>query len=150
MSLHRVTHVRAILPPLSHQCTTYTIPPRLITPTHRRPIIIISLTKLTNLSHTTVSYGQPETSESPPEEADLQPTNPLPLIIRATNGKSKEKRAAKVKLSTIVQPDELDAFYGRYAEVCKGGMTALKPRDRTKRKAKARKKKTTTATTPTA
>jgi len=35
----------------------------------------------------------------------------------------------------------LEAFYGRYAEVCKTGMGLLKPRDRTKRKAKAKKKK---------
>jgi signal recognition particle subunit SRP14 len=41
----------------------------------------------------------------------------------------------------VVQPDELDAFYARYAEVCKAGMAALKPRDRTKRKAKAKKRK---------
>jgi signal recognition particle subunit SRP14 len=46
-----------------------------------------------------------------------------------------------VKLSTVVQPGEIEAFYARYAEVCKAGMSALKPRDRTKRKAKARKKK---------
>ncbi|KAL2024791.1 hypothetical protein VTK56DRAFT_5612 [Thermocarpiscus australiensis] len=72
---------------------------------------------------------------------DLHPAQPLPVIIRATNGKSKAHRASKVKLSTVVNPDDLDAFYARYAEVCKAGMTALKPRDRTKRKAKARKKK---------
>ncbi|KXX78539.1 Signal recognition particle subunit srp14 [Madurella mycetomatis] len=73
--------------------------------------------------------------------ADLAPAHPLPVLVRATNGKSKERRASKVKLSTVVQPDELEAFYARYADVCKAGMAALKPRDRTKRKAKARKKK---------
>ncbi|EGS19402.1 uncharacterized protein CTHT_0048610 [Thermochaetoides thermophila DSM 1495] len=43
---------------------------------------------------------------------------PAPILIRATNGKSKaaRKRGKKVKLSTVVQPDELEAFYGRYAE----------------------------------
>lgn len=73
--------------------------------------------------------------------ADLHPAQPLPILIRATNGKGKEDRAAKVKLSTVVQPDELEAFYSRYAEACKAGMAALKPRDRTKRKAKAKKRK---------
>lgn len=73
--------------------------------------------------------------------ADLQTDTPLPLLIRASNGKSKDKRSEKVKLSTLVEPDALDAFYARYAEVCKGGMAALKPRDRTKRKGKAKKKK---------
>ncbi|PNS17505.1 hypothetical protein CAC42_8048 [Sphaceloma murrayae] len=71
---------------------------------------------------------------------DTHPPNPLPLIIRATDGKStinkveKKKSKSKVKLSAVVQPDDLDAFYTRYAEVCKTGMTALKKRDRSKRK----------------
>ena len=73
--------------------------------------------------------------------ADLHPDTALPILIRVTNGKSKEHRGDKVKLSTVVQSDALDAFYARYAEVCRGGMTSLKPRDRSKRKAKARKKK---------
>lgn len=41
----------------------------------------------------------------------------------------------------MVEPNDLDVFYGRYAEVCRGGMTSLKPRDRNKKKASARKKK---------
>lgn len=63
------------------------------------------------------------------------------MLVRATDGKSKEHRAAKVKLSTVVDPADLDAFYARYAEVCKAGMAGLKPRDRTKRKAKAKKRR---------
>lgn len=90
-----------------------------------------------------LSYNQdipkPTAGNSMP---DLNPPQPLPVLIRATNGKSKEKRAKKVKLSTVVNPDDLDAFYVRYADACKAGMTALKPRDRSKKKAKARKKKT--------
>ncbi|KAF2088478.1 signal recognition particle, SRP9/SRP14 subunit [Saccharata proteae CBS 121410] len=77
-------------------------------------------------------------------EWDLHPPNPLPIIIRATNGKSKAHRADKAKLSTIVQPDQLEAFYTRYADVCKAGMIALKKRDRSKRKTKAKKKRATT------
>ncbi|KAK0669737.1 signal recognition particle, SRP14 subunit [Cercophora samala] len=66
------------------------------------------------------------------------PLPPAPILIRATNSKSKEhrKEGKKVKLSTLVQPDDIDAFYARYADVCKAGMSGLKPRDRTKRKAK--------------
>ncbi|KAK3674498.1 hypothetical protein LTR78_005584 [Recurvomyces mirabilis] len=85
---------------------------------------------------------------------DLNPPNPLPLIIRATDGKShklgpegtkggkggRTKNADKVKLKTVVQPDDLDAFFAKYAEVCKAGMQSLKKRDRSKRK-KASKKK---------
>jgi len=90
-----------------------------------------------------VSYtpSAPSPSSAADPLADLHPAHPLPILIRATNGKGKEDRAAKIKLATVVQPDELDGFYARYAEVCKSGMAALKPRDRTKRKAKAKKRK---------
>lgn len=69
----------------------------------------------------------------------------FPVIVRATNGKSGDDRKAgrRVKLATVVQSGDLDAFYARYADVCKAGMLALKPRVRTKRKAKSKKKKTT-------
>ncbi|TQV98306.1 signal recognition particle 14kD protein domain-containing protein [Cordyceps javanica] len=69
----------------------------------------------------------------------------MPVIVRATNGKSKRAKTSKVKLSTVVQPYDLEAFYVRYAEVCKAGMVALKPRDRSKNKAKAKAKKKKTA-----
>ncbi|KAK8215633.1 signal recognition particle, SRP9/SRP14 subunit, partial [Phyllosticta paracitricarpa] len=72
---------------------------------------------------------------------DTHPPSPLPVIVRATDGKSKPRRGDKVKLSTLVQPDALDAFYARYADVCKAGMTALKPRDRSKRKTQLKKRK---------
>ncbi|KAG9249152.1 signal recognition particle 14kD protein-domain-containing protein [Calycina marina] len=72
---------------------------------------------------------------------DLNPAKPLPIIIRATNGKSKEKRAQKIKLSTIVEVAALEGFYARYAEVCKVGMSGLKKRDRSKAKEKLKAKK---------
>jgi signal recognition particle subunit SRP14 len=37
-----------------------------------------------------------------------------------------------------VKVDDLEAFYTRYADVCKAGMTGLKKRDRSKRKAKGK------------
>jgi len=65
--------------------------------------------------------------------------------VRATDGNSQSedrKKTDKIKLSTVVQPDDLEQFYTRYADVCKAGMQALKKRDRSKRKkAKAGKKK---------
>lgn len=64
-----------------------------------------------------------------------------PLIIRATDGKSKRQKGLKAKMSTIVQPNDIDNFYVRYADICKSGMAALKPRDRSKKKARAKKKK---------
>ncbi|KAK8044883.1 hypothetical protein PG993_004907 [Apiospora rasikravindrae] len=43
------------------------------------------------------------------------------------------------------RPRRAPSLFERYADVCKAGMTTLKPRDRSKRKTKAKKKKTTTA-----
>jgi signal recognition particle subunit SRP14 len=100
-----------------------------------------------------VNYSADNTSVSTPTKAandplwDLHPPNPMPIIVRATDGKSKKGRNSKekvdkIKISTIVQPDDLEKFYVRYGEICKGGMTALKKRDRSKRKKdKAKKKK---------
>jgi signal recognition particle subunit SRP14 len=72
---------------------------------------------------------------------DLHPTTPLPILIRATDGKSKKERQDKIKLSTVVEADALESFFGRYAEVCKTGMAGLKKRDRSKLKAKLKAKK---------
>lgn len=89
---------------------------------------------------------------------DSPSSTTYPVIVRATDGKGRElrkddkgyqvrKTGKKVKLSTVVDSDALDAFYARYAEICKAGMMALKPRDRTKnkRKTKGKKKKTPVA-----
>lgn len=90
-----------------------------------------------------VTYGQD--SEGTPTAtqpfSDLNPPKPLPIIIRATNGKSMEQKSKKIKLSTIVESDALDAFFARYAEVCKTGMSLLKKRDRSKAKEKLKAKK---------
>jgi signal recognition particle subunit SRP14 len=91
-----------------------------------------------------VSHGQePSKEEDALVESfpDLETTDPFPIIIRATDGKSKEKRKEKIKLSTIVESDALEGFYARYAEVCKSGMSGLKKRDRSKAKEKLKAKK---------
>jgi signal recognition particle subunit SRP14 len=46
-----------------------------------------------------------------------------------------------VKIATVVEPEELDGFYVRYAEVCRAGMDALKKRDRSKGKKRKKEKK---------
>ena len=94
---------------------------------------------------------EPTPSSSKPDTdplADLQPpVEPLPVLIRATDGKGKATRTdkgkktdrRKVKLSTVVQHEDLEGFFTKYAEVCKAGMSSgLKKRDR---KAKEKKKK---------
>ncbi|KAA8911482.1 signal recognition particle 14kD protein-domain-containing protein [Sphaerosporella brunnea] len=77
--------------------------------------------------------------------------SPRQLLIRATNGSSES--AKKIKLATVVDADELDRFFAKYAEVCKANMGSLKKRDRKKRKERMRKKGAAAATataTPTA
>lgn len=87
------------------------------------------------------------TSEAVPgdPQSDLHPTLPLPVIVRASDGETQSKDRVKnkdhVKVSTIVQPDDLEAFFTRYAEVCKASMLSLRKRDRKKRKADKGKKK---------
>lgn len=89
-----------------------------------------------------VSHGQDSEMSDAKDTNTEEQLTPSPVIVRATNGKSKRNRAEKIKLSTVVEPGDLEGFYTRYGEVCKTGMTALKPRDRSKKKAKAKKKKT--------
>jgi signal recognition particle subunit SRP14 len=78
---------------------------------------------------------------------DTHPEDTLPILIRASNNKSSKKAGTdrkdinKIVLSTVVKPDELDAFFVRYAEACKNGMSALKKRDRKKGKKDKKKKK---------
>jgi len=84
-----------------------------------------------------------EDAETTPSQLfpDLNLSHPLPLIIRATNGKSKDKREKKIKLSTVVEADALEGFFAKYAEVCKTGMSGLKKRDRSKAKERLKAKK---------
>ncbi|WPH00176.1 Hypothetical protein R9X50_00299900 [Acrodontium crateriforme] len=94
------------------------------------------------LTYKTDAAPTPEKIANNPEW-DLNIADPLPLLVRATDGKSqsqdRKKNPNKNKLSTIVQPDDIEAFYARYAEVCKAGMQSLKKRDRSKRNKKKKK-----------
>jgi signal recognition particle subunit SRP14 len=80
---------------------------------------------------------------------DLHPTLSLPIIVRASDGETQSKDRVKnkdhVKVSTLVQPENLEGFFVRYADVCKATMLSLRKRDRRKRKAadKGKKKKGT-------
>ncbi|KAI6709368.1 signal recognition particle 14kD protein [Diplocarpon mali] len=91
----------------------------------------------------TYGEGDKETPDATTDAPfpDLSPSKPLPIIIRATNGKSKENRSIKIKLSTTVEADALEGFFAKYAEVCKSGMSGLKKRDRSKAKEKLKAKK---------
>ncbi|CAL5866300.1 uncharacterized protein PFLUO_LOCUS507 [Penicillium psychrofluorescens] len=102
------------------------------------------------------SRGSVYLTQKPMTDADSSNAQPS-ILIRATDGntnapnpKSADKsgkssrvtknKSTKVKMSTIVNPGDLEFFYARYAEVCKTGMAGLKKRDRSKRKGKAKAK----------
>lgn len=86
----------------------------------------------------------PAVGETEQPFPDLQTRSPISLLVRATNGTSgfnKEKKQARIRISTIVRPEALESFFARYSDICKSGMLSLKKRDRSKRKLKAKKKK---------
>lgn len=76
------------------------------------------------------------------------------VLVRATDGRTQNAKPAgtkdskvsktqapKYKFSTIVDTADLDAFFVRYADICKAGMAGLKKRDRSaKKKGKAKSK----------
>ncbi|KAL4872348.1 signal recognition particle, SRP14 subunit [Aspergillus spectabilis] len=112
------------------------------------------LTTTSQKSRGSVYLTQTPLLHPSPESLDSSNQQQQPLIlIRASDGntnapnpkthpeikdKKTQKKETKVKLSTVVQPAELETFYARYAEVCKAGMTGLKKRDRKLKKAKAK------------
>lgn len=107
-----------------------------------------------------MAYGQDKQESSGQEVNPSLPQNPqfpdqtttttFPIIVRATNGNPKiktgnrwvkPKQSKRIKLSTVVEPEDMEGFFSKYAEICKAGMGALKKRDRSKRKKKEKKKK---------
>ncbi|PYH69872.1 signal recognition particle 14 kDa protein [Aspergillus vadensis CBS 113365] len=114
-------------------------------------------TSLTTLLNTTSqkTRGSVYLTQKPLLNTTTESASQPSILIRATDGntnapnpktaEAKKKvskagsAASKVKISTVVSPDDLEAFYARYAEVCKAGMTGLKKRDRKKGKAKGKK-----------
>jgi len=102
-----------------------------------------SLSKSTSKSNSTIFT---KTLQPPPSDlSDLTPpSHPLPILIRASNGKSNDPRhdGKHIKFATVVESDELEAFFARYAECCKAGFTALRKKVRKGKKAKKDKAKT--------
>lgn len=102
------------------------------------------------LAYETFPTPPPEKVRDDPLWDTYHPEQPVPVLVRAQNNKSTKRKDTdrenvdKIKLSTVVQPDQIDAFYTRYAEACKTGMSGLKKRDRKKGKKDKKKKKTTT------
>ncbi|GAQ39306.1 hypothetical protein AtubIFM56815_007722 [Aspergillus tubingensis] len=102
-----------------------------------RGSVYLTQKPLLNTNTTTESASQPSILI---RATDGNTNAPNPKTAEAKKKVSKTGSAAsKVKISTVVSPDDLEAFYARYAEVCKAGMTGLKKRDRKKGKAKGKK-----------
>jgi hypothetical protein len=57
-----------------------------------------------------------------------------PILIRITDG-NKDK-SLKVKLSTIVEPENLDSFWIEYIDILKNGFVGLKKKTKAKKKVK--------------
>ncbi|KAI5779806.1 signal recognition particle 14kD protein-domain-containing protein [Geopyxis carbonaria] len=95
------------------------------------------LAAATNAHKNTIFLSQkPVPNATASDSAD----EPCAILIRATDGA--KDYAKKVKIATVVAPQDLEVFYARYAEVSKANMGTLKKRDRKKRnKLKAKKGK---------
>ncbi|OAP58734.1 hypothetical protein AYL99_07824 [Fonsecaea erecta] len=117
------------------------------------------LSRLTTLLSSThaATHGSVYLTQKPLTPTDDQATSASPppsqVLIRASNGLSKQHRLAakkakagdtkkeKVKFATVVEMSELEGFYTKYAETCKKGMEGLRKRDKKKAKEKAKAKK---------
>ncbi|PGH35287.1 signal recognition particle subunit SRP14 [[Emmonsia] crescens] len=94
--------------------------------------VFLTQKRLPTTSISSPSEDTTSTSTSTPTPTTPSPTlAPAPILVRATNGRHK---GAKSKVSTIVQPDDIEGFFVKYAELCKMGMVGMKKRDRSGRK----------------
>lgn len=57
-----------------------------------------------------------------------------PVLIRVTDGN--KNKSAKIKISTIVSPEHLDAFWNEYTNILKTGFVGLKKKSKSKKKTK--------------
>lgn len=57
-----------------------------------------------------------------------------PILIRVTDGN--KNKMQKVKLNTVVEPLDLDAFWTEYINILKSGMKGLKKKSKSKKKSK--------------
>lgn len=93
----------------------------------------------------------PNSTTSPDSPSDTLSPAPAPqILIRATDGlrnktgdvkspsskvtKKQDQHKNRTKISTIIEQDEVEEFFGKFAEVCKVGMGGLRKRDRRKGK----------------
>jgi hypothetical protein len=81
------------------------------------------------------------TSNNPDGETHKE----YPVIIKATNGKHAGNKAKKIKISTLVQPEDTDGFTLAYGSILKAHFSLTMRKKQKKRKDKEREKLTATA-----
>lgn len=57
-----------------------------------------------------------------------------PILIRVTDGNNDKSK--KIKLSTVVEPNQLDSFWNEYTNILKAGFIGLKKKSKSKKKSK--------------
>jgi signal recognition particle subunit SRP14 len=111
-------------------------------------------TSTTEANHGSVFLTQKALFDTPSPDADTAMTSDASsapkILVRATNGaatpkthhtktQAKKLEGKKVKISTVIEASEAEDFFAKLADVCKGGMSGLRKRER-KPKKKAKKK----------
>lgn len=76
------------------------------------------------------------TPNLPNSKIITNPTQEYPILIRITDGNSDKTK--KIKISTVVKPNELGRFWTRYSNVVKSGVSGLKKKDKKKKKKSAK------------
>ncbi|KAG5421350.1 hypothetical protein I9W82_000440 [Candida metapsilosis] len=66
----------------------------------------------------------------------IQNNSSYPVLVRVSmNSKNnKDKKQTKLKLSTVVEPDQLNQFWQQYIRVLKNGFVGLKKKEKKKSK----------------
>lgn len=68
----------------------------------------------------------------PEEVVENENSGPYSLLFRATDGKTDKSK--RIKISTVVDPQSLEEFWGLYTDCIKSGMSGLKKKDKKKQK----------------
>lgn len=71
------------------------------------------------------------------ESTEVTESQQFPILIRISMNSSDEKN--KVKLSTVVETENLDQFWSDYSQAIKSGFIGLKKKDKKKSKKKVTK-----------
>ncbi|RLV92263.1 hypothetical protein JA1_003303 [Spathaspora sp. JA1] len=73
-------------------------------------------------------------------ETEGNNSNTYPILIRISmNGKDKNDKQNKFKLSTIVEPESLEQFWHDYIPILRAGFLGLKKKEKKKKKGKVSK-----------